>query len=412
MPALSHNGFHSILQNKISVQFPLRLRHIITFLFFLQVFFHYLLTFGPGFGKLQTGYAHVCKSEVGLAVTIKDIARQAGVSHSTVSRALRGSPLISEATRQRVHRIARELGYLPSGPARSLKTNRSRALGVVVSRIDDPFYSEILQGIEEVTQGHGYSLIMAASQHDPGREKDILRVLRERRVDGVIVCSGSFSPEQQRSMLDYSIPVVAINDQSASHFRYSVYHDDIDGSRQVAKHLLGLGHTRIAYLGNTLSGRTTQDRLTGFQQEITSAGLEIPSGYIYQVAGGSPQQGLLAVEHFLNLPEPPTALFCFNDLLALGVLKGLRQAGLRIPEEISVAGFDNIELAVFTDPPLTTLDQPKRYIGSQAAQLILDLLSSPPGQIPQEEVIHILKGKLMIRESTAPPPQLQGKSQL
>jgi DNA-binding LacI/PurR family transcriptional regulator len=403
-------GQISFPSNISVMQVLFRFTHNTTIFIFLQVIFQILLTFPLSSCKLHSGSAHVCKEEVLLSITIKDIARQAGVSHSTVSRALRGSPLISDETSRRIHQIAGELGYFPSGPARSLKTNRSRALGVIVNRIDDPFYSEILQGIEEAAQERGYSLVMAASQRDPGREKDIIRGLRERRVDGVIICSGSFNPGQQREMLDYGIPIVIINNQSTEYYRYSVYHDDIDGSRQVTRHLIKLGHRKIAYLGNSLSGRTTLDRQRGFQEELKASGLTVPAEYIHQVPGGSPEQGLQGVQHYLDLPEVPTALFCFNDLLALGVLKGLRQAGLAVPDDISVAGFDNIELSFYTTPPLTTLDQPKWYIGSQAAGLILNLLVPPDGHKPPEQAIQILKGKLLVRESTAAPPPVQARA--
>ena len=384
----------------------LRFTHHTTILIFLQVFFQSILTFPGSLGKLILNYAHVCNWEGILSVTIKDIANRAGVSHSTVSRALHSSPLISDQTTKRIRKIAVEMGYFPSAAARSLKTNRSQALGVIVSKIDDPFFSEILQGIEEIAQERGYSMVMAASQRDPIREKSIVRDMRERRVDGVIICSGSFSSDQQREILEYGIPIVIINNQSAEDYRYSVYHDDVDGSQQVTRHLIQLGHKKIAYLGNSLSGRTTEDRLTGFSQEMHSAGLTIPEGYILEVPGGGPKDGYTAINHFLNLSDRPTAIFCFNDMMALGVLKGLHQAGLRVPEDISVVGFDNIELSIYTTPPLTTLDQPKRFIGGEAARLILDLLDSLTRPEPPAQDIQIHKGKLLIRESTAAPPHI------
>ena len=340
-----------------------------------------------------------------MPVTIKDIAKQAGVSHSTVSRALHGSNLISDETVERIRQIAVELGYFPSAAARSLKTNRSHALGVIVSTIDDPFFSEILQGIEEVAQKRGYSLLMAASQRDSEREQVIVQDMRERHVDGLVICSASFSNSQQHRLLEFGIPIVVINNQAAEDYRYSIYHDDVDGSRQVTRHLIELGHKRIAYLGNSLSGRTTLDRLTGFRQEMDAAGLAISAEYIYEIPGGRPEDGLAALDHFLNLPERPTAIFCFNDMLAIGVLNGLHMAGIRIPEDISVVGFDNIVFSAYTNPPLTTLDQPKRYIGAEAARLILGLLDPLAEEEVPEQQIQKLKGKLLVRQSTAPPLQ-------
>ena len=336
-----------------------------------------------------------------MSITIKDVAKQAGVSHSTVSRALHGSHLISDETVERVRQIATAMGYFPSAAARSLKTNRSHALGVIVSSIDDPFFSEILQGIEAIAQERGYSLLMAASQRNPEREQAIVQDMRERHVDGLIICSASFSAEQRRKLLDYGIPIVVVNNQAAEDYRYSIYHDDVDGSRQVTHHLIELGHQRIAYLGNSLSGRTTLDRIIGFRLEMKNAGLAIPTDYIHDVPGGRPEDGLAALDHFLNLPERPTAIFCFNDMLAIGVLNALQAAGIRVPEDISVVGFDNIVFSAYTNPPLTTLDQPKRYIGAEAARLVLDLLDC---EEIIEQQIQKLKGKLLVRQSTAPPP--------
>jgi len=335
-----------------------------------------------------------------MAVTIKDIARRAGVSHATVSRALHGSPLISVATSQRIRQIAAELGYQPSVAARSLKTNRSQVLGVIVSHIADPFFSEILQGIDEVAQQVGYSLFIAASQHSLERERAIVKTMREHRVDGVIICSTPFSAEQSQLLASYKTPLVVINNQSAEDYRYSIYHDDLDGSQQVTQHLLDLGHKRIAYLGSSFSGRTNDQRLSGYKERMQAAGLSVPEGFVHGVQANNPETGRAAVDHFLALPERPTAVFCFNDMLATGVLQGLRRVGLRVPEDCSVAGFDNITFSAYTNPPLTTFNQPKHEIGIQAARLLLELLG-PEGE-SHMRTIRALRGQLLVRESTMP----------
>jgi len=339
-----------------------------------------------------------------MPVTVKDIARKAGVSHSTVSRALHGNPLISEDTKQRIQQMAIELGYLPSAAARTLKTNRSHVLGVVLSNIDDPFFSEILQGIEEIIQSSGYSLFIAAAHRDPGREREIVQAMVEHRVDGVIICSTSFSEERSRQFLQFGVPIVVVNNQAVEDFRYSIYHDDIDGSRQVTRHLLELGHRRIAYIGNSASGRSTLDRWTGFRQAMETASLAFPVKYVYEATGGSTEDGVTAAGYFLSLSERPTALVCYNDMMAVGVMKGLQQAGIRVPNDISITGFDNIIFSAYTNPPLTTLDQPKRFIGAEAARLFLELLDTPLNQRSStHKNVRILKGRLLIRESTAPP---------
>ena len=336
-----------------------------------------------------------------MPVTVKDIARKAGVSHSTVSRALHDSSLIADETVQRVQQIANEMGYSPSAAARTLKTNRSQFLGVVLSNVDDPFFSELLQGIESGVQGSGYSLFIAAAHRDPERKHEIVQAMVEHRVDGVIICSTSFSEKQSgQRFAQYGVPLVVINNQAAEDFRYSIYHDDVDGSRQVTHHLIELGHRKIAYLGNSLSGRTTLDRLTGFRLEMESNGLAVPAEYIHEAPGGDPENGIGASKHFLDLHQRPTAIICYNDMLAIGVLKGLQQLGIRVPEEISVTGFDNIIFSAYTNPPLTTFDQPKRFIGLEAARLLLGLLKH---EQDDDEKVKILKGELLVRASTAAP---------
>ena len=339
-----------------------------------------------------------------MAITIKDVAKEAGVVHTTVSRALSGSPLISLETTERIRRIAAEMGYRPSVAARSLKTNRSQVLGVIVSNINDPYFSDVVQGIENLAQESGYSLFIAASQRDPARELSIVQTMMEHRVDGVIICSSSFSAKQGRNFTDYGVPIVVINNQAAEEYRYSIYHDDLDGSRQVTRHLIELGHRRIGYLGYTPSGSTNLDRLTGFRYEMEAAGLTVDRACVHEIADDGAFGGQTGIAHFLQLAERPTALVCYNDMLAIGVIRGLQQAGIRVPQEMSVAGFDNITFSAFTNPPLTTFDQPKHFIGAEATRLLLGLLSkTPTAETHGLENVRILKGKLLVRESTAAP---------
>ncbi len=339
-----------------------------------------------------------------MPVTIKDIAKRAGVSHTTVSRALVGSNLISPATTERVKRIASEMGYRPSAAARSLKTNRSEVLGVIVSSIDDPYFSEVLQGIESTAQESGYSLFIAASQRSREHERSIVEAMVEHRVDGVIICSSSFSAQEARDFAKYGVPIVAVNNQSAEDYRYSVYHDDVAGSRLVTAHLLSLGHRSIAYLGNAASGRTNQDRLLGFQESMKSAGLEVPARYIRAVEYGEPNVIGRAIEACLALEPKPTALICYNDMMAIEAMSVLYRLGMHVPDRISVTGFDNIRFSAYTQPPLTTFDQPKRFIGEEAGRLLLSLVGNGAGsESPTEDNMRVLRGTLLVRESTAPP---------
>jgi DNA-binding LacI/PurR family transcriptional regulator len=336
-----------------------------------------------------------------MPITIKDIAKQAGVSHTTVSRALRSSSLISAETTQRIRIIAAEMGYSPSSAARTLKTNRSQALGVIIRNIDDPFFSEILQGIEEVARASGYSLFMAASQQDHEYEQAIVQDMVDRRVDGIIICSTPVSTEQSRQLASFGVPIVVINNQAAEQYRYSIYHDDLDGSHQLTRHLIELGHRRIAYLGNANAGRSTIDRQAGFQQEMDLAGIAVPASFIHQVPGGRPENGISGLGHFLSLPVLPTALVCYNDMMAIGVIQALQSAGLPVPAQMSITGFDNIIFSAYTNPPLTTFDQPKHFIGAEAARLVLGLLTGSKEN--NEPKIQTLKGSLLVRGSTTRP---------
>ncbi len=339
-----------------------------------------------------------------MAVTIKDIAKRVGVSHTTVSRALHGNPLISPETTERIRRMAAEMGYRPSAAARSLKTHHSQALGVIVSNIDDPYFSEVLQGIESTAQESGHSLFIAASQRDPEREDAIVRTMVEHRVEGVIICSTSFGAERGRKFVDDGVPIVAVNNQAAEDYRYSISHDDIHGSRQLARHLISLGHTRIGYLGNDLSGRTNLDRLTGYQQELRAARLDLLAGCVENVAYGQPHAIEAAADQFLRSGTAPTAIVCYNDMMAIELLQVLHLRGVRVPQDMSITGFDNIVFSAYTSPPLTTFDQPKRFIGEEAGRLLLSLLDDArQDEADASNNVRVLRGKLLVRDSTDVP---------
>ncbi len=227
--------------------------------------------------------------------------------------------------------------------------------------------------------------------------------MMEQRTDGMISCYSYFNAEQSRQLLAYGFPVVLVNHQAADRFHYSIYHDDTDGCQQVTHHLISLGHKKIAHLGNSRSGRTTQDRLTGFQNALQHAGLPVHPEWIHHVSGGDPDLGTAAAGYYQNLVEPPTAVVCFNDTLVIGLLKGFQQAGVRVPEDISITGFDNINYSAYACPSLTTFDQPKHSIGAKAAQLLLELLRKDASHPLEKSNIKVVQGKLLVRDSPAAP---------
>lgn len=339
-----------------------------------------------------------------MRTTIKNIAEKAGVSHATVSRALRDHPLVAIKTIGRIKRIAADLDYVPSALARSLKNGRSKAIGVIVSRIDDPYFSEVLQGIEDVLQDEGYAYFIASSNRDYNREKAIVRILSEQRVDGIIICSTPVSKEHHRQFKKFGIPIVLVNNQAAEESENSIYHDDQFGNRQLTRHLIKFGHRHIGYLGNLLAGRTTEDRLTGFNEEMNTQGLPILDEYIFQGPNGRPEGGFTGGEYFLQLPRRPTAIICFNDMMAIGLIKALQEAGLDVPRECSVVGFDNISISAYSNPSLTTFDQPKHQLGRKAARMMLSILNPLTDERETQPTVVTTRGRILVRNSTGPPP--------
>ncbi len=342
-----------------------------------------------------------------MPVTIKDLARAAGVSHTTVSRALHDHPAISAETIARVKELAVSMGYVPSATARGLKTRRTRALGVIVSNVDDPFWGEVMYGVDDVLHPAGYSFFVAATHRDKQREREIVQLMVQRGVDGVILLAPQFSSEQSQRLRAYGLPMAIVNNEGAGEYQYLIYNDDVYGIRLITRHLLDLGHCKIAFLGNKLGGRTDSERKRGFRAELEATGTTIRSEYMYQAASGLPDGGYEGGQYFLSLPERPSAIVCYNDYLAVGVYKALVQAGLRIPQDISVTGFDDITIAGYLNPPLTTLHQFKYELGVGAAKMMLEILEQSPdtSEPPLSPKKVSLKGELVVRQSTATPQQ-------
>jgi DNA-binding LacI/PurR family transcriptional regulator len=334
-----------------------------------------------------------------MAVSIKDIARLAGVSHSTVSRALNRSPLIPEETAERIRKIAAEKGYSASAVARSLVTRRTEAIGVVVTSIADPFNGEVVAGIEEVANREGYSVILATSQADPQREMMVVRSFRERRVDGILVASSRLGVQYESLFDDLEAPIVLLNNQHPSELAHSVSIDNSDGGYRVTEHLIALGHREIAYIGDKSGLRSDEERFGGFQAAIKDAQQKIREDLVVR-GDGKQAGGSARAKELLALPQRPTAIFCYNDMTALGVIGEVQAKGWTVGREVSVAGFDDLFFTASLQPPLTTFRQPKRDLGKRAMQLLLATLR---GQEAERKVV--IRGELIVRESTGKPYQ-------
>jgi DNA-binding LacI/PurR family transcriptional regulator len=336
-------------------------------------------------------------------ISIKDIARAARVSHPTVSRAIRHSPLVKRETAERIREIAHRMGYRPNAVARGLVTRKTGTIGVVVTTIADPFIGEVVSGIEEAANEHGYSVILANSNADPAREINVVQSFQERRVDGILVAASRVGALYLPMLNRLKIPIVLINNQHPEEFFDSVMIDNVDASLRAVQYLMQLGHRRIAYLGDQYGLQSDTERFTGYREALLDANCPLSPEWIVQ-ADGKPEGGGFAMDKLLSLPVLPTAVFCYNDMSAIGALSRIRARGLRVPQDISLLGFDDLFIASYTDPPLTTIRQPKRALGRIATEILLKLFEDP-----QYEAHRKMKGELIVRASTAPPAAAIGK---
>jgi DNA-binding LacI/PurR family transcriptional regulator len=335
-------------------------------------------------------------------VSIADIAHAAGVSHTTVSRALRGSSLISVDTRERIQRLAVEMGYTPNAIAQSLQTRQTSTLGLVVTSIADPFLADVVKGVEEVARAGSFSVLLSASHNDPNQEMAIIETFHRRRVDGILVASSRLTNDYKKRLDRLRVPTVLINGQAETQDRllHWVAVDDRAGAQLAVEHLFQLGHRAIGYIGSSSRPRSNRQRLQGYCDAFEAAHIPYSETLIVIAPGfeASDEEDVAAGQASLPslLAAGATALFCYNDMIAVGVQVACRERGMVIPRDLSVVGFDDIRMASYVNPPLTTIRQPKVELGRQATQLLLDLLDNRPVQDC------LLSPTLVHRSSTAP----------
>jgi len=330
-------------------------------------------------------------------LSIKDIARAANVSHSTVSRALRNSPLVSATTAEKIKQIARESNFRVSAVGRSLATGRTHSIGVVVTTVADPFMADVVYGIEEIANAHGYSVILASSKADAEREMKLVQSFEERRVDGIIIIASVVGSVYVPVLAEMKIPIVLVNSQHPGEFAYSISISDFESSRAATRFLIQLGHSKIGFIANRYGARGNANRQEGYRQALEDAKIALRPEFVF-LGDGKPEGGFQSLQHFLSLPERVTALVCFNDLTAIGVLNAAYRQKISLPDELSVIGFDDLMIASYTVPPLTTVRQPKLEMGRKATELLFNLLAGST-----MERSSVFQGELILRESTAPP---------
>lgn len=348
-------------------------------------------------------------TRVATTTSIKEVARHAGVSIGTVSNVLNRPDLVSETTRQRVLKAIETLGYVRNDSARQLRAGRSRQIAVVVLDVANPFFTDVVRGAERAAEEHGVSVVVCNSGEDARREQRHLDLLEEQRVRGVLITPVDDSRESRlERLISRGTPVVLVDRGSGWHNRCSVAVDDVLGGRLAGAHLAEQGHTRVAFVGGPMSIPQVADRLEGFAaafgaepraamtEDARSGGTHLS---VLSTANLTVASGRSAAASIADLPEHerPTAVFCANDLLALGVLQEMTLRGLRVPDDVAIIGYDDIEFAAAAAVPLSSVRQPREQLGRTAAELLLEET--------EEDVVHehrhvVFQPELVVRASS------------
>lgn len=327
--------------------------------------------------------------------TIKDVARLAGVSFTTVSHVLNETRPVSPEARQRVLSAVEELAYVPSALARSLKSKVTGSIGLIIPNNTNPYFSELARGIEDFCYGAGYSVILCNSDDDADKQNDYLQVLLTKRCDGLIIATLTQADHALLGRL--KVPAVLL-DRAPKELQIDlVSTDNVQGGRLAAQHLLALRRRRLACIAGPRGLALSDERVGGFRDSIEQQGGKLaPSAVLH--ADFTSTGGYRAAMQLLQAQPAPDAIFCCNDLMAIGVLRAAGELGIAVPEALSVVGFDDIELAQFVHPPLTTVAQNTRQLGNLTAQCLLERIADPKRPIRRETVAP----QLQVRGSTAP----------
>ena len=326
---------------------------------------------------------------------MKDVARLAGVSTSTVSHVINKNRFVSEAIADKVNAAVEQLNYAPSALARSLKLNQTRTLGMLLTASSNPFYSEVVRGVERSCYERGYSLILCNTDGEAERMNRSLETLLQKRVDGLLLmCTENHRPSKDAISRYPSLPIVMMDWSPFDGANDVIQDNALLGGEMATEYLIRQGYHKIACITGPLDKTTAQERLNGYRQAMNNAGLEILPGY--EVSGDFEfEGGVPAMEKLLALPEPPHAVFASNDAMAVGAYQALYQRGLRVPDDVAVIGYDDIQLAQYMMPPLTTIHQPKDSLGELAVDALLHRLQDPEAE-PQ---ILVLTPELVVRQS-------------
>ena len=333
-----------------------------------------------------------------LPVTIVEVAAAAGVSPATVSRVMNGTQPVSARLRRRVERALQEYDYQPNPMARALKGAKTLAIGVIISDFANPFFTSVVRGVEDAALEAGYSVILCNSDEDPEREVRYLELLKSKRIDGVIVSPTHDSSTAAYRRLD-GIPIVLIDRSVPGLDADMVRVDNIQGSYEAISYLTGLGHTRIATISGPTDVTTGIERLRGYHNALQDAGIEADPALV-KVGDFRQTSGYENARQLLDLDPRPTALFVANNLMMLGAMIALTEAGVQIPADMSVVGFDEVDWAQLTRPALTVVTQPAFEVGVDSAEFLLRRIA---GEEDAKKQTLLLNPELIVRDSTAAP---------
>ncbi|GAA3445959.1 LacI family DNA-binding transcriptional regulator [Planomonospora venezuelensis] len=326
------------------------------------------------------------------AVGIRQVAEHAGVSPGTVSNVLNRPEKVSASTRARVEASIRELGFVRHGSASTLRAGHSKTVGLSVIDIGNPFFTDVTAGVEDVASDRGYAVILSNSAGSRSKEERNLLVLAEQRVRGVLITPSDEDPEPLDRLRERGINVVLVDHPAHRADQCSVAVNDVTGGQTAVAHLLSGGAARLAYVTGPLSIRQCLDRRTGAERALRGRPLRV-----LEMPAMTPRAGQQAAEKLLSEGDPPDAVFCANDLLALGMLRGLLHAGVRVPDDVALIGYDDIDFAAASAVSLTSIRQPTYQLGRVATELLLDECDNPGTHAHQQIMF---QPELVVREST------------
>ncbi len=332
---------------------------------------------------------------------IAEVARRARVSTATVSRTVNNPQVVDPKTAERVWKAIEELRYYPNSQARSLVSGRSRILGLIVSDITNPFFPELIKGFEDMAILNGYEILVSSTNYDSARMALCVRRMLERKVEGVAIMTSEMDKHLTDQLARRNVPMVFLDVGTPGAGISNIKVDYVMGVNEAMEHLLSLGHRRIGFISGPLTLKSARIRRSAFLRSLGAHGIDKDSRLV-EAGDHTVDGGLAAMTRMLGSKCAPTALLASNDLTAIGVMRAVRRAGLAVPRDMSIVGFDDIRLAEFTEPPLTTVRLSR---GELAESALRALLRDIDGQAePHRRVDHVVATHLVIRETTGPAP--------